>query len=646
MLSFFRRLSNSWIGASVMVVILLMILIGFAAQDIQSVFSSGSLGMSKGTLVKVGDESITERDLSTAMRRALRQAQEQNPEATYATIANQFDPVLDNLIGERAMLAFAADHGFILSKRLIDAEIANLPQTRGLDGKFSDQAYAMFLQQQQMTDAEIRQLLQVALTQRLILAPAAVDARVPVGVARPYAAMLLEQREGQLAVVPVQPFKAGLNPSDGDLQSFYGQNRQRYMIAEQRVLKIAKIGPETVANVVPSDAEIAAYYKANQAKYAGSETRVISQAVVQDKRQADAIAARARAGSAFAAAAAPSGLSPADVNIGPQTRAQFGSLAGDAVAGAAFAAAKGAIVGPVRSDLGWHVIKIEDIRGATGKSLAQARGEIATLLTANKRKESLTDLVTRIEDQIDDGASFAEAVAAAKLPVITTPPVNSGGAARTDASYRFPAELQPALKTGFAMAADDPPETLTLPDDAGYAVVAVDRIIEAAPAPLVEIKDRVREDWIHRKASDRARAVATAIGAKVARGIPIEKAVAEAGVALPPVQPINARRIQISQADPNVAAAFRMLFSLAEGKSRMVADPSDRGYFIIKTNKIIPGDPSSAPALIAQTQSEFQRAVSDELGQEMLAAMKAEQGEKRNQEAIAAAKQRITGAEQ
>ncbi|HGP5685089.1 TPA: peptidyl-prolyl cis-trans isomerase, partial [Vibrio cholerae O1] len=161
--------------------------------------------------------------------------------------------------------------------------------------------------------------------------------------------------------------RAGLNPSDGDLQSFYTQNRNRYMIAEQRVLKIAKVGPETVANVVPTDAEIAAYYKANQAQFAGSETRVISQAVVQDKAQADGIAARARGGAAFAAAAAPAGLSAEDVSVGPQTRAEFTNLAGDQVAAAAFGAAKGAIVGPIKSDLGWHVIKIDDVRGASGR---------------------------------------------------------------------------------------------------------------------------------------------------------------------------------------------------------------------------------------------------------------------------------------
>jgi len=89
-----------------------------------------------------------------------------------------------------------------------------------------------------------------------------------------------------------------------------------------------------------------------------------------------------------------------------------------------------------------------------------------------------------------------------------------------------------------------------------------------------------------------------------------------------------------------------MLFSLAQGKSRMVADPQGRGFFIVRTNKITPGNAMSNPILVAQTQSEFQRAVSDELGQQMVVAMRVDQGVKRNEEAIAAAKRRITGGDQ
>jgi peptidyl-prolyl cis-trans isomerase D len=645
MLSAFRNLSKSAFGSILLILFLIAIAASFALADMSNV-SSGTLGFGGKGLVQVGDEEISDRDVDGAMRLVLQQAQRQNPEATYSSIADQFDPVLDQLIGERTLLAFGEDNGFQVSKRLVDAQIATMPQVRGLDGRFSEQAYAQFLQQQQISDADFRRVIQSAVAQRLMLAPAAVEARVPIGVARPYASMLLEAREGQMGLVPTDAFKAGLNPSDGDLQSFYSQNRQRYMVPEQRVLKLARISPDSVAAPAPTEAEIAQYYRANQATYAGSESRTISQAVVQDKRQADGIAARARSGAAFAAAAAPAGLAPEDVNLGAQTRDQFTGVANDAVANAAFAATKGAIVGPIKSDLGWHIIKIEDVRGASGRTLAQARDEIAGLLAAAKHTEALTDLVTRVEDQIMDGASFNEVVTVAKIPVTTTPAINAAGDARSDASFKLPAEFAPALKTGFTMGADEDAEIVTLPEDAGFVVVAIDRVIDSAPAPLAEIKARVRADWIQRKANDRARAVASEIAAKVARGMDLDKAMDEAGVPLPPAQPMSARRLQIGRANADAAVPLRMLFTLTQGKSRLVADPKGRGFMIIKTNKITPGNAMNSPMLIAQTQAEFQESASNELGQQMLIAMKADQGVKRNEGQIAAAKRRITGSGQ
>ena len=645
MLSAFRNLSKSAFGSIILVLFLVAIAASFALADLSNV-RSGTFGFGGQGLVQIGNEEITDRDMDGAMRLTLQQAQRENPEATYASIADQFDPVLEQLINERTLLAFGDAHGFQASKRLVDAQIATLPQARGLDGRFSEQSYAQFLQQQQITDADFRRVIQSAVTQRLILAPAAVVPRVPLGVARPYASMLLEAREGELGLVPTDAFKAGLNPSDGDLQSFYTQNRQRYMVPEQRILKFAKITSDSVAPPAPTEAEIAKYYRDNQATYAGSESRTISQAIVQDKRQADGIAARARSGTAFAAAAAPAGLTAEDVNLGSQTRSQFIGVANDAVANAAFAAAKGAIVGPIKSDLGWHVIKIENIQGASGRTLAQARDEIAGLLTAAKRKDALTDLVTRVEDQILDGASFNEVVTGAKIPVTTTPAINAAGASRTDASYRLPPEYAPAVKTGFAMAADEDAEIVTLPGDAGFVVVAIDRVIESAPAPLAQIKARVREDWIRRKANDRARAIASDIAAKVSRGMDLGKAMDEAGVPLPPAQPMSARRLQIGQANTEAAVPLRMVFTLTQGKSRLVADPRGRGFMIIKTNKIVPGNAMNNPMLIAQTQAEFQQTAANELGQQMLVAMKLDQGIKRNEEKITAAKRRITGAGQ
>ena len=642
MLASFRRLSKSTVGSIVMVLFVLAILASFAIGDMANV-GSGNFGLGSSTLVKVGNQQVTDRDMSRAMERRLTEVRQQNPEADYASIANDYDAILASLVDQRSLEAFADKYGLVLSKRLIDAEIAGIPGTRGLDGKFSDQAYQAFLAQQRMTDQEVRRLISGAMMQRMLLTPVASNARVPVGMATPYASMLLEARQGDVAMVPVAPFRAGLKPTNADLQRFYAANRGRYMVPEQRVLRIARIGPEQVAGITATDQEIAAFYNANQGTYGAKDVRVISQAVVPDRNTANAIALRARGGASFAAAAAPAGLSAADISVGPQTRGEFAALAGNAVAAAAFAAPSGAVVGPVQSDLGWHVVKIDSVRREGGKALAAARGEIAAKLTAEKRKDALTDLVTRVEDAISEGSSYSEAAAVAKIPVTETPLVTATGTARDNNAFRLPAELAPALRSGFELTQDDEPVVEALANQEGYALVQPSRIVPAAPAPLAGIRAQVAEDWITRQASNRAKAVAGAINAKAARGVPLAKAVAEAGVALPPVQPVGARRLDLSQMGANVPAPIRMLFSLGAGKSQIVADPRQRGFSIVKVNRIVPGNALNQPTLIGRVQNEFQEPIADEYAREFLAAVREAMGARRNEEAIAASKKRISG---
>ena len=643
MLASFRRLSKSKVGTIIMVLFLAAIVASFALADISNVTGGSLTGGSSSALAEVGGEEVTERDLSRALERRLSEVRQQNPEADYSALARDFDPLLQSLIDMKTLVAFANRHGFVVSKRLIDAEIANLPGTRGLDGKFSDAAYQQFLSQQRLTDAEVREAISSELLQRLLLTPVASNARVPVGVATPYASMLLELREGGVAMIPASAFRAGLNPSDADVQRFYATNRSRYTVPEQRVLRMARIGPEQVAGVAASAAEVAAYYKANQAAFGAKETRVISQAVVPDKAAADAIAARARGGASFAAAAAPAGLSAADISVGPQTRAQFTGLAGDKVAAAAFGAAAGAVVGPVQSDLGWHVVKVDSVRTEGGKTLAQASAEIAAKLTAEKRTTALADLVATVEDAVADGKNFAEAAAEAKLAVIQTPPITGAGVARGDPAYRFPADLAPALKAGFELAPEDEPVVETLAEERGYVLVAPAQVVAAAPAPLASIRDRVAADWVNFQAAARARTVASAIAAKVARGTALDKALAEAGTSLPRVQPVRMRRLDLSRAQGEVPAPVRMLFNLGAGKSRMVADPRGQGFYVVKLDKVTPGNALSQPSLITQLQRDFQRGTAEEYAQQFLAAIRGDVGVRRNDKAIADARKRILG---
>ena len=644
MLTFFRRVSKSKVGTWIMAVVVVAIMGGFALADISN-FGSGTLGfgMSSGTLATTGGQEVTERDMSDAMQRRLQQARQQDPDAQYPAVMGDFGPILEDMINERSLLAFADKYGFPISKRLIDAEIAQIPGAKGLNGQVSDQSYRQFLQQQRLSDAELRQVLAGALAQRYLLTPVAAAARVPLGVATPYTSMLLEQRDGEAAVIPIEAFKAGLQPTDAQLQQYYTANRQRYMIPEQRTLRIARIGPEQVAGVAASDQEIMAYYNANRATYAPSDTRSLSQVVVPDQATANAIAQRAKAGATLAAAAAPAGANAAVTTLADQTRAAYSGVAGNEAAMAVFGAAKGAVVGPIDSDFGWVVVKVDGVKAGGGKTLAQAKTEIAAKLNEDKRKAAIEELVDKVQNALDGGANFTEAVGAAKLPVTTTPLITANGTSRTDASFKLPPELAPALQSGFQMAQNDEPDVINLPNNAGYAVVSPGEIVPAAPAPLASIRAQVASDWINDQAMQRARNAATQIAAKASAGSSVGDALKGVGApTIPPARPINARRIQIAMAQGPVSPALRMLFSLRTGQSRMGAVPGGGGFFVVKVNKITPGNAITAPQLIAQVQGELGRAVSQDYAEEFLNAVKRQLKVKRNNNAIEAFRTRLT----
>lgn len=642
MLTSLRQASKSKVGTVLVAIIGLLIVIGFGAAGV-STLNIGSLTMSSSTLAKVGSLEVTDNDMDVVMQHDLENARQQNPQASYASVVGDFEPLLDQLIDQRSLEAFAQSHGFVLSKRLIDGEIANLPGVRQYGG-FTEQGYQTFLAREHMTDAQVRDLITGSMLQRLLITPGATDMKVPVGIATPYASMLLEQRQGQVALVPLTLFTAGLNPTDAQLQQFYSANQGRYMVPEQRVLKIAEVGPDQLANVQASDQEIAQYYNQHQDVYAPQEIRVISQAVVPDQNVANQIAARAKSGMSFVDAVKPAGLSAQDISVGPQTKTQFTQLTSGKVAAAAFSAPAGGVVGPIQSPLGWHVVKIDSVQKKPGKTLAEAKSEIAAKLTADKRKTALSDLANKVQQALDGGSNLDESAKIAGVQVTTTPLITADGNARGDASYKFPPDLTPALKSGFDLQPNEEPVIEQLADDKGFAVVAPAQIVPAAPAPLASIRDQVRSDWIHQASINRAQALAKQIAAKASGAVSLGDAIKQANASIPAPQTVTARRIQLAQLGNKVPPAMAMLFTLGQGRAGVAPDSQGQGFFVVKTGTITPGNALTNPTLIGQVQQEFSDPMSQEMGQELEAAIRKDMKVKRNEPAIQAAKARLASA--
>lgn len=641
MLSIFRK----GFMAKIMLVILAIGLIAIVITGFGTGGSGvgGIGGTSGGAVASVGGEELTSARLTDEAQRQLARLRRERPELDMAAFLQQgaLEEVFEQLIDLTASAVFARQQGLGASRQLVDRDIASIPEFHDLTGRFDDATFRSVLARENLSEQQVRDDFETRLLQRQLLGPIARSAHVPDAIALQYASLLLESRTGMVGAVPSAAMGAGAEPSQAEIEAFYRTSRARYTIPERRVIRYAMFGPENVAGQAQAtEAEIQAAYRSNPA-YAARETRRLSQ-VVLPEAEARALAQKVAAGTPFAAAAAQAGRSAADIALGANSREEYTAKSSPAVAAAVFGAAKGATVGPVRGPFGWHVVKVEDVVVSTARPLESVRSELAAQIQQRKAGNALNDLAARIEDSIGE-SSFEEIVAANKLQVKETPPVTATGAAPETAGWQAPPELQPMLEGAFATEPGEDPGVETIQENQRYALVAVTRTIPSTVPPLASIRDRVKADLIVRRASERARAVASSIVAKINAGTPPAQAFASAQVKLPPVQNLTATRRQIAQGGAQVPPPLAMMFSLPRGKARLLPAPDGRGWFVVYLAGIVPGDARKEPALVQAVRSQFGGIIGEEYARQFTSAIGQEVKIERNDEAVRKLKSDLAG---
>ena len=643
MFSFFRR----GITAKIMLIFLglalfAMVVTGFGTGG-GGLGDIGGLGGS--TVAKVDGEAITAKQVTDQAQQALERARQQQPELDMARFVSggALEEITNQMIDLAATVSFARDQGLAVSKRMIDAEIARIPQFRNLAGEFDRAAFDELLRQEGITEQQLREDIAGRLLQRQLLLPMVSSAHVPQTIANQYASLLLEQRTGMIGVVPTQAMGPGREPTDQEVAAFYNENKARYTIPERRVLRYATFGPEQVAaQAKATDQEIQAAYRQNPA-YQARETRRLSQVILPDEPAARAFAQKLAGGTGFAQAASQAGFAPADTSLGEQSKEAFTRLANAAVANAAFSAAEGATTAPIRSELGWHIVRVDDVTTEPARPLGEVRGEIAAQIEQQKTQNALTDFAAAIEEAIADGQSLEEVARARGLELRETPPITATGQAPGNAEWRPTAEIAPLLESGFQLEPGDEPVIETIAENERFALLSVGSVTQAAAPPLAQIAPRVKADLIGRRASERARAVAASIAAKINSGTPPAEAFREAEVELPAPQPVKAVRREIAREGGQVPPPLRMLFSLPKGKARLVPAPNGQGWFVVALQEVVPGDASKEPAIAEALRGEFANILGNEYGEQFTAAVRAEAEVKRNEDALQKLKSELTG---
>jgi peptidyl-prolyl cis-trans isomerase D len=643
MLETFRSFFRSKTGAFISLLVLGLIALAFASADVSN--SGGFGGVAGGDRVAtVGKERIDTAALNQAATSALENVKQQNPTMSMQAFlaAGGLDKVLDDLISRTAIAAFGRASGIVASDRLVDSEIAKIPAFRGPDGQFSETAFRQAIAQRGLSEKLVRDDLAQGLIARQVLLPAGIGASMPRELGMRYAALLREQRKGAIALLPSAAFAPTAAPSDAVLQKYYTDHRAKFIRPERRVIRYATFGEEAVKAVPPpTEAEIAARYKAQAALYAPLESRRLTQLIVPTEAAAKAVAAEVAAGKSLEAAASTKGLSAAA--IGPVAKAAFAGQSSQAVADAAFAAARGALAAPARSGLGWHLLRVDAVEQRAGKTIDQARSELTAQLTEVKRRAALSDLSAKIEDAFDSGSNLADEAKGLGLTLAQTPALTADGAVYANPAERAPPVLARVLQTAFAMERENEPQLAEVDPGKVFVIYDVTDIAASAPAPLAEIKADVTDVWKLAQGYAAAKAAAETVRAAVSKGTPLPAAMASLKRPLPPVQSVDLGRQDLARMGQQPPPALVLLFSMAKKTVKILPAPGDRGLFVVALADIVPAAIDANDPMVAAAQAELGKIAGNEYADQLRRAVAAEVGVTRNAAAIRAVRNQLTG---
>ncbi|WP_327751627.1 SurA N-terminal domain-containing protein [Sphingobium sp. SJ10-10] len=644
MLSVFRRFIHSKFGAFAALIFLGIVAAAFIMGDL----TSGKFGTSLGageTAAKAGGSRLTMTEFQDRVQRVFENARRSNPGLQISDFLAQGGgaQVYDQLVASMTLKEYAGDQKVHISKRLVDAQIAQVPAFQDAAGNFSQENFRQLLLRERITEQALRDDISREILERQMLAPLGLGVKLTDSMVLPYASLLLEARQGTIAVIPASAFRDIKDPTDAQLNDFYKQNAARYTIPEQRRIRYAVIDAERFTQAAqPTDAEIAAAYNQNKAAYAARESRSFEQLILPIEAGAKAIADQVKGGKSLAAAAQGAGLSVSELT--DQSREALTAASSAALANAGFAAKQGELVGPMRGPLGWALLRVTAVKSTPARALEAVRSEIVATLRTQKEKKLLNDFTGKIEDQIANGGSFEEVVKDNGLKLETTPFLVSSGKQVEDAAYQLSPDVKPLLAPVFGMSQDDDAQLIPIAADKRYALAAPGDIQAAAPPPLAKVKALVAMQYKLAQGNEKAKALAEQIRAKVAKGVKLEEAVAAAGIALPKPQVVGGRRADIMRDGQRPPAEVAMLFTMAPNSVKTLPAGQDRGYFVVQLNGIKRGDAGSDKALVNQVRDQLSDVVGQEYGQQFERAVEKELGVKRNANAVASVQRALSNA--
>lgn len=464
-----------------MAVVLVLIMIGLVG------FGASGLSGTARSIGSVGDTPIGVNRYAQALDQELRSLQAQFGRNITLSEARSFgidQNALAQLVRSAALENESARLGLSVGDQEVRRQVIQTPAFQGLNGEFDREAYEFTLDRSGQTVSRFEEAVRADVSSSLLQQAVAGGVRAPAQ----FTDTLLDYIGQRRSFSWVELGRADLHeplaePDDAQLQSYYDENTNDFMLPETRNLTYVWLSPDFIIGDIEVDEDaLRTLFDERSDEYNTPERRLVERLVFPDQAAAAKAYADINAGdSSFVDQVTARGLTLQDIDLGDVTQEALGA-AGKAV----FALTETGIAGPVETDLGPALIRVNAILAARSTPFEDARAALQDELAADRARRQIGDQITEIDDLLAGGATLEELSEETDMRLSTIDwTIDS-----SDGLTAYEAFSRAVVQT----TADDFPEIGELADG-GIFALRLNEITEPHPEPYDDAVVKVIEAW-------------------------------------------------------------------------------------------------------------------------------------------------------
>jgi len=415
MLQTIRDRAQGWIAW----VIVILISIPFALWGIQEYLGVGSASVK----VSVNGREITEREFDKSYRQVRAELRQRlgkayRPEMVDDALLRK--EVLNSLIRSELIQQKTDQMRMRIGKEVIKDTIRSIPLFQ-VGGQFDKAAYERGTRMQGLSTSGFEQQMQRIIVSEQLTKAVIGSEFVTHKEMEETIRLSGQNRELDYLVIPANKLLGDIPVSDSDVSAYYTSNQSGFVAPERIKVEYIELDIDRIAQSLQvNDDNLQAYYEQHKKEYVVPERRRASHILIEVEETADekAVAAgrksaesalqRVRDGEEFTLVAKDVSQDPGSAKSGGDLGFFGKGVMAKAFEEAVFSLDQGAISDLVRTEFGFHIIKLQEIRAESGKAFADARKEVVAAYRKEEAGKVFYEYAERLGDLAYDDPDSLE----------------------------------------------------------------------------------------------------------------------------------------------------------------------------------------------------------------------------------------------